>query len=90
VLPRFTIDPCRRIPLDGEIGGAQRVDGIHVMEERGEPLLSLSSCQLSYTLERAGRASPALCPERVTLGRVPLSPLPSLHHLRGPFQGVVR
>ena len=51
--------------------------------------LSCLRC-LTYPLERAGRAGPALCPGRVALGRVPLGQLPSLHRLRRPFRGVVR
>jgi hypothetical protein len=41
-------------------------------------------------LKRAGRASPALSPERVALGRVPLGQSPSLHRLRCRFPGLVR
>ena len=43
-----------------------------------------------YTLERAGRAGPALCPGRGAFGRVPLGPLPSLPRLRRPFRVGVR
>ena len=45
---------------------------------------------LTYPLERAGRASPALRPERVAPERVPLGRPPSLHRLRGRSPGVVR
>jgi hypothetical protein len=90
VLPRFPVDSRGRISLDGVVGGAQRVDGIHVMEERGESLCPGPSGQLTYTHERAGRASPALRPERVALRRVALGPPPSLHPLRGPFRDLVR
>ena len=62
-----------------------------MMQERGEPLSSVSlSCQ-TYSLERARRAMrPALRPGHGTLERVPLGHPPSLHHLRGRFHDVVR
>ena len=51
--------------------------------------LSLPCC-LTYPLERAGHACPALRPERVALERVPLGQPPSLHRLRRRFLGLVR
>src|SRR2546428_5436355 len=45
---------------------------------------------LTYLLERAGRACPARCPERVALVQVPLGRPPSLHRLRGRSPGFVR
>ena len=90
VLPCFAIDAGRRVPLHREVGRAQPLDVVHVVEKRREPLFPVLLCCLTYTLERAGRAGPALCPGRVALGRVPLGPLPSLPRLRRPFRGVVR
>src|SRR5439155_21777626 len=90
VPPRLAIDAGSRIPFEFPVGCPQPLDGVHVVKERGEPLLPVSPRCLPYPLERAGRAFPALCPARVTLGRVPLGQPPSLHHLRGRFLGVVR
>src|SRR5439155_14443585 len=90
VVPRFAVDPCRRVQLHREIGCAQALHVVHVVEKRREPLSPIPLGCLTYTLKRAGRASPALSPERVALGRVPLGLLPSLPCLRGPFRGLVR
>lgn len=43
-----------------------------------------------YPLKRAGHALPALSPEHVTLGRIPLGQPPSLHRLRSLRLGLVR
>src|SRR5262249_48995175 len=48
------------------------------------------ACCLPYPLERAERAFPALSPERVAFGRVPLGQLPSLRRLRCRSLGLVR
>jgi len=56
----------------------------------GMALLPVSHCCLTYPLERAGHALPALRPVHVALGRVPLGQPPLLHRLRGRFFGVVR
>jgi len=61
-----------------------------VMEERGEPLLLVSPCGLSYALQRLGHAFPVLRPARALLARVPLGPGPSLHQLRRRSLGDVR
>jgi len=53
-----------------------------MVEERGEPLLPVAACCVTYSLERTGRACPALRPGRVLLVRVPLGQPPSLHPLR--------
>src|SRR3989442_956685 len=90
VPPCLPIDPGGGVPLQREVGVPQAIDGIDVVEERGEPLLPVPPRCLTYSLERARRACPALGPERVTLGRVSLGPPPSLRHLRGRFLGVVR
>jgi len=72
------------------VRGAQPLDVVHVVQERREPLLPVPLGCLTHPLERARRAYPARCPERVTLGRVPLGPLPSLRRLRGRLLGLVR
>src|SRR6266567_2805808 len=64
--------------------------GQDVVQEHGEPLFSILSCYLTYPLERARRTFPALSPECVTLGRVSLGQLPSLHRLRCRSLGLVR
>jgi|SRR5581483_577881 len=61
-----------------------------MVKERSEPLLPVPPRSFTYSLERAERTVPALRPERVTLGRVPLGQLPSLRCLRGRFLGLIR
>ena len=61
-----------------------------MVQERSEPLFPILSCCLTYPLERAGRTFPALSPERVALGRVPLGQPPSLRRLRCRSLGFVR
>src|SRR5437867_4327516 len=90
VPPRLAIDTGSRLPLEGEVGCPQPLDGVHVVKERGEPLLPILPRSLTYSLERAERTVPALRPERVTLGRVPLGQPPSLRCLRGRFLGLVQ
>ena len=90
VPPRLAVDPCRCISLQAEICNPQAFDLRDVVEESGEPLLPVSSCRLPYPLERVLRAGPALRPEHVALGRIPLGPPPSLHHLRRRLPGLVR
>ena len=85
VPPRLAIDAGSRIPFEFPVGCPQPLDGVHVVKERGEPLLPVSPRCLPYPLERAGRAFPALGPAHVALGQVPLGQPPSLHHLRGRF-----
>ena len=77
-------------PLQGEVRCAQPLDVVDVVQERGEPLLPFLSCCLTYSLERAWRTFPALCPERVALGRVPLGRPPSLHRFRRRLPDVVQ
>src|SRR6267378_558432 len=90
VLPRLAVDAGCRVPLHCEVGRAQSLHVVHMMEKRAEPLFPVLLGCLPYTLERAGRAGSALCPGRVAFRRVPLGPLPSLPHLRHPFRDVVR
>ena len=90
VVPRLPIDARGRVPLQAEVGRSQSLGFVDVMEERREPPLPVSFRCLSYSLESAEHAFPALCPERVGLGRVPLGPTPSLHRLRPRWSGFVR
>src|SRR5215472_15558295 len=90
VLPRLAVDPCRSILLYGKIGCPQSLNVVDVVEKRGELLFPIPSCCLTYPLERAGRAFPALSPERVALGRVPLGQFSSLRHLRCRSLGIVQ
>src|SRR5262245_59018754 len=79
VLPRFPIDSRGSLSLQCVVGTAQPLDGVHMVQERGEPQLPILPCGLSYSLERAERTIPALCPEHVAFVRVPLGHRPSLH-----------
>ena len=72
VLPRLPVDARRRRPLQREVGGAQPGHGIHVVEQRGEPLGPVSRCDLPYPLERAGHAGPTLRSGVVRRGGFPL------------------
>src|SRR6266446_170713 len=90
VPPRLALDPRRRVSLQRVVRGAQVLDVVHVVQERREPLLAVPFGCLTHSLERTERASPARCPERVALARVPLGPPPSLHRLRGRLLGLVR
>jgi hypothetical protein len=82
VLPRLPIDARGSILLRCQVRCPQSFDVVDVVVERSEPLFLVPSCCLTYPLKRAGRAFPALSPERVALGRVPLGQLPSLLRLR--------
>src|SRR6266853_5693399 len=90
VLPGLPVDARRRILLNCKVCCAQSFDVVDVVQKRGEPLFLILSCCLPYPLKRAGRAFPALSPERVALGRVPLGPFPLLRRLRCGSLGFVR
>src|SRR5580700_5958735 len=90
VLPRFSVHARSCVLLNRQERYPQSFDVVNVVEERSEPLFLVPSCCLTYPLKRAGRAFPALSPERVALGRVPLGPSPSLHCLRCRSLGFVR
>lgn len=60
------------------------------MQQRREPLFPVPSCCLTYPLDAIRRNGPALCPDAVTVGRVPLGQPASLRRLRHRFRGVVR
>ncbi len=65
VLPRLAVDAWRRVPLHSPIRRAQPPDAVDVVQERREPLPPVLLGGLTYPLERAWRACPALCPEHV-------------------------
>ncbi len=90
VPPRLAVHARRRLMLQTEVGSAQPLAVIDVVQERGEPHLPILSCCLTYSLQRTGRTWPALGPGRVLLGRVPLGQSPSLHRLRRRLPGLVR
>ena len=80
----LAVNACRRSSLQAEVRGAQSFDVVNVVQERRELLPPIPLGDLTYSLERAWRACPALSPERVALRRVPLGRPPSLHRLRRP------
>ena len=90
VPPRLPVHARRRFPLQTEVGPAQRVQVIDMVQERGEPQLPILLSCLTYPLQRTGRVGPARCPGRVLLARVPFGQTPSLHPLRRRLPGIVR
>src|SRR5215471_7322964 len=90
VLPGLAVHARGSILLNRKISCSQSFDVVDVVEERGEPLFLIPSCCLTYPLERVGRAVPALSPERVALGRVPLGQFSSLRRLRCRSLGIVQ
>src|SRR5438477_10061367 len=89
LLPRYTVHSGGRVPLKPEIGIPEKID-VHMVEQRGEPLLLPFLCYFPYTLEPLGHTSPARCPACARLARVPLGLRPSLHPLRRRLPDVVR
>src|SRR5262250_3174305 len=90
VLPRLSIHACCGVLLNRKERCPQSLHVVNVVEERSESLFPISTCCLTYPLEHAERVFPALSPERVTLGRVPLGQPPSLHRFRCRSLGIVR
>jgi hypothetical protein len=88
--PRLAIDSRGRFPLNLALASPQPFDVVEIMQERGEPLLPVSSGNLTYPLKRALRVLAALSPGRVLLKRVSLGQSPSLHCLQSRFLGFVR
>ena len=70
--------------------GSGRAELPHPALASGSDASAAHTCCLPYSLQRTGRAGPALCPGRVLLGRVPLGQSPSLHRLRRRLPGLVR
>src|SRR4029077_21248110 len=60
VIPTLAAYACRSVLLSGQVRGAQSLDVVDVVEKRGEPLFLIPTCCLTYPLERARRAFPAL------------------------------
>jgi hypothetical protein len=90
VPPRLAIHARRGFLLQAEVGLAQRVQAVDVVQQRGEPHRPIFPCCLTYPLERTERASPARCPERVLLAQVPFGQTASLPPLRRHCSGLVR
>jgi hypothetical protein len=88
--PLLSVHACSRVLLNCRVRCPQSINVIDVLVERSEPLFPISPCCLTYPLERAECIFPALSPERVTLGRVPLGQPPSLRRLRCRSLGFVR
>src|SRR5580704_2502406 len=90
VPPRLSVHARRGFLLQSEVGHAQRVQVVDVVQERREPQLLILCCCLTYPLQRTERVAPALNPGRVLLRQVPFGQPPSLRPLRRRFPGVVR
>src|SRR3972149_9901746 len=88
--PGLPVHPGRSFLLQTEVGRAQRIEAVDMVQQRGEPLGPILLCRLTYPLERTLHALPALCPERVLLWQVPFGQTPSLHPLRRRLPGLVR
>src|ERR1039458_9305712 len=81
VPPRLSVHTGRSFLLQSEVGHAQRVQVVDVVQERREPQLLILSCCLTYPLQRTLRVAPALYPGRVLLRQAPFGPPSSLHPL---------
>src|SRR6266404_4148785 len=90
VPPRLPVHARRGFLLQSEVGHAQRVQVVDVVQERREPQLLILSCCLTYPLQRTRRVFPARCPGRVLLWQVPFGQSSSLHPLRHRLPGFVR
>jgi len=90
VPPRLPVHAWRGFLLQREVGHAQRVQAVDVVQKRREPQLLILSCCLTYPLQRSWRVFPARCPGRVLLWQVPFGQTPSLRPLRRRLSGIVR
>src|SRR5262249_679070 len=86
----LSVNACGGVFLNRKERCPQSIDVVNVVEERSETLFPIATCCLTYPLERAERVFPALSPEPVTLARLPLGQLPSLHRFRCRSLGIVR
>ena len=75
--PRLPINAWSCLSLQTQVCRSQPLNVINMMQQSRELLSSIPPCCLTYPLKRAGHAFPALCPEHVTLGRLPLGQPPS-------------
>ena len=90
VPPGLAIDAGGRSGIASLVRRSQSPNVVDMVQERGEPLLPVRSCCLTYPVEGIRHAPPALRPARGTPERVPLGQPPSLPRLRSRFRGVVR
>src|SRR6266404_243421 len=90
VPPRLPVHTRRGFPLQSEVGHAQRVQVVDVVQKRRETQLLVLFCCLTYLLQRTGRVFPARCPGRVLLWQVPFGQPSSLHPFRHRLPGVVQ
>ena len=90
VPPGLAVDACGSLPLDREVGRAQSIDVVYMVQKRGKPLFPILLRYLPYPLERTVHTVPALSPECVAFEQIPLGPTPSLHRLRSLSVGFVR
>src|SRR6202035_1028426 len=90
VPPRLPVHARRGFLLQTEVGHAQRVQVVDVVQERRELQLLILSCCLTYPLQRTRRVFPARCPGRVLLWQVSFGQPSSLHPLRDRLPGFVR
>jgi len=62
VLQCLAVDASRGVSLQGEIRRPQTLDVVDVVQQRGEPLLPILPCYLTYSLDAIRRSASALCP----------------------------
>src|SRR6516164_5568923 len=90
VPPRLPVHARRGFLLQAEVGQAERLQVIDMVQERREPQLLITLCCLTYPPQRTGRVVPARCPGRVLPRQVPFGQTASLPLLRRRSPGVVR
>ena len=90
VLPRLAVHAWCRITFQVVERRPERVDGIDVVQQRGESHSLLLFSYLPYPPQCRVHALSALRPKRGGLWRVPLGQPPSLRSLRRPPPGFVR
>ena len=88
-LPRHPIHSRRRLPFQVVVAAPEQVE-IDMMQQGGEPYLLVPFGCLTYTVQPAWPAFPALSPVRFRLFRVLLGQRPSLCDLLRPSPACVR
>lgn len=78
LIPRDTVDVCRRSSLQSIEGPTEQVKG-DVVQQCREPNSFVPSCSLTYAVQRGGYAFPTLRLARAAPVRIALGPAPSLH-----------